>query len=159
MTLKITSLRIDKRESSNDSYGGLLSYLIVNATWKITQDDDDESDFLFNIAKAEAEEYGKVLTIESPEDYEKWLLTWDYNFETGYPGYKHCWTHKECPWHYIEKFDTFHFREWIADSVVTQALLNEIVYYKATGEMLSKYRTIPGQIILEHFQTLGRYWD
>ena len=159
MTLKITSLRIDKRESSNDSYGGLLSYLIVNATWKITQDDDDESDFLFNIAKAEAEEYGKVLTIESPEDYEKWLLTWDYNFKTGYPGYKHCWTHKDCPWHYIEKFQTFHFREWIADSVVTQALLNEIVYYKATGEMLSKYRTIPGQIILEHFQTLGRYWD
>jgi hypothetical protein len=38
-------------------------------------------------------------------------------------------------------------------------LLNEIVYYKATGEMLSKYRTIPGQVILEHFQTLGRYWD
>ena len=159
MTLKITSLRIDKRESSNDSYGGLLSYLIVNATWKITQDDDDESDFLFNIAKAEAEEYGKVLTIDSPEDYEEWLTNWDFNFETGYPGYKHCWTHKECPWHYIEKFDTFHFREWIADSVVTQALLNEIVYYKATGEMLSKYRTIPGQIILEHFQTLGRYWD
>jgi hypothetical protein len=111
------------------------------------------------MAKAEAEEYGKVLTIESPEDYEEWLTTWDFNFETGYPGYKHCWTHRECPWHYIEKFDTFHFREWIANSTVTQALLNEIVYYKATGTMLSEYRTIPGQIILEHFQTLGRYWD
>jgi hypothetical protein len=159
MTLKITSLRIDRRESSNDSYGGDLSYLIVNATWKVTQDGDDEDNFLFDLAKAEAAEYGKVLTIESPEDYEKWLLNWDFNFDKSYPRYKHCWTHRDCPWYYIEKFNTFHFREWIADSVVTQALLNEIVYYKATGEMLSKYRTIPGQIILEHFQTLGRYWD
>ena len=159
MTLKITSLRIDKRDSNNESYGGALSYLIVNATWKITQDGDDESSYLFDIAKAEANEYGKVLTIESPEDYESWLKTWDLNFLTGYPGYKNCWTHRDCPWHYIEKFQTFHFREWIADSTVTQALLNEIVYYKATGEMLSNYRTIPGQIILEHFQTLGRYWD
>ena len=159
MGLKITSLRIDKRNSTNESFGGPVPYLIVNATWKITQDGDDESDYLFNVSKAEAEEYGKVLTIESPEDYEEWLTNWDFNFETGYPGYKHCWTHRECPWHYIEKFDTFHFREWIADSAVTQALLNEIVYYKATGTMLSEYRTIPGQIILEHFQTLGRYWD
>jgi hypothetical protein len=159
MGLKITSLRIDKRNSTNESFGGPVPYLIVNATWKITQDGDDESDYLFNVSKAEAEEYGKVLTIESPEDYEEWLTNWDFNFETGYPGYKHCWAHRECPWHYIEKFDTFHFREWIADSAVTQALLNEIVYYKATGTMLSEYRTIPGQIILEHFQTLGRYWD
>jgi hypothetical protein len=159
MTLKITSLRIDKRNSNNESYGGALSYLILNATWKITQDGDDESSYLFDMAKAEANEYGKVLTIESPEDYESWLETWDLNFLTGYPGYKNCWTHRDCPWYYIEKFQTFHFREWIADSVVTQALLNEIVYYKVTGEMLSKYRTLPGQIILEHFQTLGRYWD
>jgi hypothetical protein len=159
MGLKITSLRIDKRNSTNESFGGPVPYLIVNATWKITQDGDNESDYLFDVAKAEAEEYGKVLTIESPEDYEEWLTNWDFNFETGYPGYKHCWTHRECPWHYIEKFDTFHFREWIADSAVTLALLNEIVYYKATGTMLSEYRTIPGQIILEHFQTLGRYWD
>jgi len=159
MGLKITSLRIDKRNSNNESYGGSLSYLIVNATWKITQDGVEEDNYLFDMAKAEAAEYGKVLTIESPEDYESWLKTWDYNFETGYPGYKNCWTHRDYPWRYIEKFQTFHFREWIADSVVTQALLNEIVYYKATGEMLSKYRTIPGQIILEHFQTLGRYWD
>jgi len=159
MTLKITSLRIDKRDSNNESYGGPLSYLIVNATWKITQDDAEGDSYLFDMAKAEAEEYGKVLTIESPEDYEYWMLNWDLDLKNGYPRYKHCWTHRDCPWYYIEKFQTFHFREWIADSVVTQALLNEIVYYKATGEMLSKYRTIPGQIILEHFQTLGRYWD
>jgi len=159
MTLKITSLRIDKRDSNNESYGGPLSYLIVNATWKITQDDAEGDNYLFDMAKAEANEYGKVLTIESPEDYEYWMLNWDLDLKNGYPRYKHCWTHRDCPWHYIEKFQTFHFREWIADSVVTQALLNEIVYYKATGEMLSKYRTIPGQIILEHFQTLGRYWD
>jgi len=160
MTLKITSLRIDRRNSPEESpYGSDVPYLIVNATWRIEQDGDEGSDYLFNVAKAEAEEYGKVLTIESPEDYEKWLSTWDPNLENGYPRYKHCWTPKDRPWYYIEKFQTFHFREWIADSVVTQALLNEIVYYKATGEMLSKYRTIPGQIILEHFQTLGRYWD
>jgi hypothetical protein len=159
MTLKITSLRIDRRDSNNESYGGELSYLIVNATWKITQDGDDESSYLFDMAKAEANEYGKVLTVESPEDYEYWMLNWDLNLDNGYPRYKHCWTHRDCPWYYIEKFETFHFREWIADSVVTQALLNEIVYYKVTGEMLSKYRTLPGQIILEHFQTLSRYWD
>ena len=159
MTLKITSLRIDKRDSNNESYGGSLSYLIVNGTWKIIQDDAEGDRYLFDMAKAEAEEYGKVLTIESPEDYEYWMLNWDLDLKNGYPRYKHCWTHRDCPWYYIEKFQTFHFREWIADSVVTQALLNEIVYYKATGEMLSKYRTIPGQIILEHFQTLGRYWD
>jgi len=160
MTLKITSLRVDRRNSPEDSpYGGDVPYLIVNSTWRIEQDGVEGDRYLFDMAKAESAEYGKVLTIESPKDYEKWLQTWDYNFETGYPGYKNCWTHRDCPWYYIEKFQTFHFREWIADSVVTQALLNEIVYYKATGEMLSKYRTIPGQIILQHFQTLGRYWD
>jgi hypothetical protein len=159
MGLKITSLRIDRRESPEDSYGGPCPYLIVNSTWRITQDDSEESSYLFDAAKKEADEYGRVLTIDSPSDYEKWLETWDFNFQTGYPGYKHCWTHRDCPWTYLEKFNTFHFREWIADSIVTQAILNEIVYYKATGEMLSKYRTIPGQVMLEHFQTLGRYWD
>jgi hypothetical protein len=160
MALTITSLRVDKRKSPEGaSYGGDIPYLIVNATWKIMQDDDDESDYLLNVAKAEAEEYGKVLTIESPEDYEKWLLTWDFTFETSYPGHKNCWTHKECPWNYIEKFQTFWFREWIADGPVTRAAIDEIRHFKETGKMLSEYRTVDGQIMLEHIRTLHRYWD
>jgi len=162
MKLKITSLRIDSRKSElNANGGGDVPYLMVNATWKFVPCDDDtpEDSFLYNIARGEAEDYHKVLTIESPESYEKWLLNWDFNFDSSYEGYKHCWTQKEGAWQYIEKFDTFWFREWIADSVVTKALLNEIVYYKSVGEMLSKYRTVDGQIILKHFSTLHSYWD
>ena len=59
----------------------------------------------------------------------------------------------------IEKFDTFWFREWIADSSVTRAILDEIDYYQLFGKLKSVYRHSDVGIILQHLRTLHSYWD
>ena len=149
MTLTITSLRVDER-------GTEVPFLIVNCTFKC--DKDPESyDFLQVQAKGDSEEYRQVLTIDDPEKYEASLLTWDYT--TRYPGYGKAWTHQDPVWQHIEKFDSFWFREWIADCPVTRAIVSDLAYYKEHGKLPTVYRSIDEGIILQHLRVLQQYWD
>ena len=154
MALTITSLRTDYRITP----GGIIwtqdfPYIICNATFRITDDKH-----LFERTKAECEDYRQVLSIESPELYEKWLEDWDLNFENGY-DYKRVWIHNESPFVYLEKFNTFHFREWIADTAVTRTIIAELEHYKDFGKLPSVYRHAEEYIIISHFHALDRYWD
>jgi hypothetical protein len=158
MPLTITSLRVDVRETEGwfGEDKASLSYLIVNATFKIDRDDT----FCWEQAKGDSEEYKSVLTIDDPERYVDWLMRadgWDLN--SRYDGYGRAWTHHDQPWHYIEKFDVFWFREWIADCGPTRSILAELEYYSEYGQLPSLYRTVDAQVILNHFRTLGLYWD
>jgi hypothetical protein len=83
--------------------------------------------------------------------------SWD--LKASYDGYGKAWVHGDPPWRYLEKFDCFWFREWIADSTVTRALISELQHYKDHGHLSSVYRTVESSIILSHLRTLGTYWD
>lgn len=131
-----------------------VPYLIVNATFRII---DDEH--LLERTKAEAEPYRNILTIDDPKRYEEFLLDWDANCSSRYDGYGRAWTHNEGPFTYLEKFDTFWFREWIANSIATRAIVGELEHYKEFGKLPSTYRHVEDYIVISHFDALHRYWD
>ena len=149
MTLTITSLRVDERK------GEVVPYLIINCCFTVEPETHDG--YLWAQAKGDSEEYRQVLTIDNPEKYEESLLTWDY--ATRYPGYGRAWTHQDPVWQYVEKFDTYWFREWVADCPVTRAIVKDLEHYKTHGMLPTVYRTIDEGIILQHLRTLQRYWD
>ena len=154
MTLTITNLRVDERVTpEGNMWTQDVPYLIVNSCFKI---EDDEC--LYERTKAECEDYQKVLTIKSPEDYEEFLANWDLTFENGY-DYDRAYIHQGAPYVYIEKFQTFHFRQWIADSTVTRSIIAELQYFKEHGKLPSVYRHAEEYIIMSHFNCLDRYWD
>jgi hypothetical protein len=158
MTLTITNLRVDFRNSEGwfGKGGGPCPYIIVNCCFKATKDEDT---FIWERAKGESEEYAKVLTVDDPERYLEFIMDWDLNCRTTYPGYGRAWVHKDPPWRYIEKFDTFHFREWVADCGPTRAIIKELEHYKEHGTLPSVYRSVEEGIILQHLNTLQNYWD
>ena len=149
MTLTITSLRVDERK------GETVPFLIVNCCFRVDPEANDGS--LWAQAKGDSEEYRKVLTIDDPEKYEASLLNWDYS--QRYPGYGRAWTHQDPVWQYIEKFETFWLREWVADCPVTRAIVRDLEHYKTHGMLPTVYRTIDEGIILQHLRTLQSYWD
>lgn len=160
MTIKITHLDVKAKVSPDDSYGGPVPYAIVNSTFKFLPSEDDHEKCLKNSAIAEAENYHKVLILDDPERYEKWLETeCDFSFEKNYDGWSKGWAPQDSSWVYLEKFDTFWFREWIAWTTATKAILNELFYYKSTGEFMDLYRCVPDRMVLKHFRTLQSYWD
>ena len=152
MTLTITSLRVDEIQ------GEVVPFLVVNCCFKCAKDPENY-DFLWVQAKGDSEEYRKVLTIDDPEKYLEFIMDWDLNFHTPYPGYDRAWTHQDPVWQYIEKFDTFWFREWIADCPVTRAIITDLEHYKEHGKLPTIYRSIDEGIILQHLRTLQSYWD
>ena len=155
--LEITSLKVIERVTPEGNlWEQDVPYLVVNACIKI---EDDEH--LFERTKAECEDYRSVLTIDDPERYEAHLMgTAGFDALFRYDGFGRAWTHnEEGPFHYIEKFNTFQFREWIADSPVTRAILSELEHYKQHGKLPSVYRHAEEYIIMSHFHCLDRYWD
>ena len=153
--LQITSLRADYRVTPQGSFWySDVPYFICNATFRIT---DDE--YLLERAKADASEYQKVLTIDDPERYEKHLLEDNFLTSPGYDGFGKSWVREEPPFYFIEKFSTFWFRGWCADSPVTRAIIAELEHYKEHGKLPSVYRHAGEYIILSHFWALDRYWD
>lgn len=73
--------------------------------------------------------------------------------------WKWVWTFGEPEWKYLEKFDTFWFRQWVSDCSVTRAVLSELRYFQHYGKLPSVYRQLDAGVILRHIETLGRYWD
>ena len=157
MTLIITSLRVDERET--EGWFGEekvpCPYLILNVVFKVEKDEDT---YTWERAKGSSEEYQTVLTVDDPGRYEDWICNhWD--LAKGYDGYGRAWTHQDSPWQYIEKFDCFWFREWIADCGPTRAIIQELEFYQDNGRLPSVYRSVEEGIILTHLETLQRYWD
>jgi hypothetical protein len=147
MTLTITSLRADHRSGVKSE----VPYVIFNCTFRIK---DDEH--LHGAAKAESESYTKVLTIDDPKRYEEWIHT---NWLRDYPGWGRAWTMQDPVWYYIEKFDTFWFREWISDTPVTRAIINELDYYRFFGKLPTVIRGTDEGAVLRHLRALDSYWD
>lgn len=155
MALTITSLRVDERVTpAGNLWYADVPYLIVNATFRVNEDEH-----LFERTKAEASEYSSVLTVDDPERYETWLANQCGFDQFRYDGYGRAWTRQDPPFYYLEKFETFWFRQWIADSSVTRAILGELTHFKQHGKLPSVYRHAEEYIILSHFHCLDRLWD
>lgn len=155
MTLTITSLRADYRVTPQGNlWYADVPYIILNACFKIT---DDEH--LLIRTKADADEYNEVMTIDDPERYEKHLEQDNFLTSPAYDGFGRAWTRQDPPFYYLEKFNTFWFRQWIADSSVTRAIISELEYYKQHGKLPSVYRHAEEYIIVSHFHCLDRLWD
>ena len=161
MALTITSLRVDARETEGWFNEGTrpCPYLIVNVIFKCDRSDDLHEDYTWNQAKAWSEDYTQKLSIDDPKRYEEWLMGVGWDFNTSYTGYGKAWVHGDPPWRYLEKWDVFWFREWIADCGPTRAIIAELEYYKDNGHLPSVYRTVESSIVLSHLRTLGTYWD
>lgn len=158
MGLHITSLRVDYRNTPSGKFcSEQIPYAIFNCTFRIDRDCED-GEMLWQLAKGESEEYLQVLTIESPETYEKFLSEWDFSFEQGY-DYGRAWVHNEGAWCYLEKFDTFWQREWIADSPVTRSIISELQYFRKHGKLPSNYRHLHESVVMRHMRVLHEYWD
>jgi len=154
MALTITSLRIDHRVTPQGNvWIEDVPFTIVNCTFRIT----DDEHFLER-TKADASEYSRVLTVASPEDYEAALANWDLTFKNGY-DFGRAWTTQEPPFYYLEKFSTFHFREFVADSTVTRAIIAELEYFKEHGKLPSVYRHAEEYVVISLLHMLHRLWD
>ena len=157
MTLTITNLRVDYRETENWFSDRKVScpFIILNVVFHVKKDEDT---FIWERAKGMAEEYQKTLTIDDPEKYNHWIEN-EWDLHDSYPGFGRAWVHQDPPWRYLPKFDSFWFREWIADCNVTRAIIAELQYFKYNGCLPSVYRSVEEGIILTHLETLQRYWD
>lgn len=152
--LEITSLRLDERVTPQGNvWIEDVPYLILNSTFRVTDE------HLFQRTQAEAEEYSSVLTIDDPKRYEEFISNWDLNFSSTYDGYSRAWVRNDAPFVYLEKFQTFWFRQWIADSLVTRAIIHELQHFKEHGRLPSVYRHAEEYIIMSHFHCLDRLWD
>ena len=148
--LQITSLRVNEYRGAKSD----VPYLVINATFKI---DPDTS--LWQMAKGESEEYAQRLTIDDPEKYEQWVMRESWDLKDRYEGYGRAWVPQDVPWRYLEKFDTFWFREWVADCGVTRAAIAELEYYKEHGTLASEHRSTHEYTVLRYLRCLESFWD
>ena len=81
------------------------------------------------------------------------------NHVNNQPEPKRVWTYDDPLWHYKEKFNVFHLREWVADCTVVRAALQELRLYQTEGSVKSVYRTTDEEIVLKHLETIQSYWD
>ena len=148
--LIITSLRVNEYRGAKSD----VPYLVINCTFKI---DPDTS--LWQMAKGESEEYAQRLTIDDPEKYEQWIETQCGFDQFRYPGYGRAWVPQDVPWRYLDKFDTFWFREWVADCGVTRAAIAELEHYKEHGTLASVHRSTNEYTVLRYLRCLESFWD
>ena len=153
--LEITSLKVIERVTPEGNlWEQDVPFLALNATFRI---EDDES--LFERTKAESEDYRSVLTVDDAGRYESFLLN-ECGFEQfRYDGFGRAITFNDPVLVYLDKFRTFWFREFVADSGATRAIIAELQHYKQHGKLPSVYRHAEEYIILSHFHCLDRLWD
>jgi hypothetical protein len=135
-----------------------VPYIIANVCWKVdTYGDDDLNTHKYYLGATE--DYNKVLTVDDPDRYDEFLMSNSGFTLRSYPGLERRYTLNDKKWHYLEKFDTFWLREWVADCTVTRAVLKELEVFQKTGKLESVYRSVDSHIIYQHLDTLQKYWD
>lgn len=149
-----------------------VPYLIVNCVFKC------EPGYYMEKALGRSKDYRQVIVTGTPEEeerafqaqFEESMLTEEsdegYDFLADWvnranrePQKQRVWTYDDPLWHYKEKFDVFHFREWVADCTVVRAALQELRLYQTEGSVKSVYRTTDEEIVLKHLETIQSYWD
>jgi hypothetical protein len=158
MTITITHLSWREKMTPPVGPWPAVPFLIVNICWKVTPDGDDDTHTHKMFLNA-TEDYNQVQTLDDPAKFDEFIES---NLGLGnfrYPGMERRYTLNDKKWHYLEKFDTFWSREWVADCLVTRAILRELEAYQKLGKFPSVYRGVDAHIMYQHIDTLQRYWD
>ena len=140
-----------------------VPYLIVNCVFRC------DPGYYHDKALARSQDYKQVVLTGSPEEEEREFQErvakfvdapsdWITDLAKQEPK-PMGWTYDHASWHHIEKFDVFWFREWISDCPVTRAAIQELRLYQLAGGTGSVYRSEEEEVILNHLETLQRYWD
>lgn len=139
--------------------------MIVNATFRIDKDDTENmGNILWERCLNDSKEYERVVVYSDPDKTDKWYLDRVTDLDRLWepcPYLETKYQQRDPYWMYLEKFDTFWFRQWVALSPVTEALVKEIESFIEHGslEKVATYRTWDEGIIVHHLQTLSDYWD
>ena len=159
MTITITHLSWRERVTPPVGPWPAVPYLITNICWKVTPDGDDDIHTLKSFFNA-TENYSEVPTIDDPAKFEAFVESNGvFDLFANYPGVERRYIFNDRKWVYLEKFSTFWSREWVADCLVTRAVLRELEIYQKLGKFPSVYRGVDEHIIYQHIDTLQRYWD
>lgn len=134
---------------------GEVPFGIVNLVFKVNRSHDS---WLWDCCKKESEDYVKMLSIESPEHFEKFLSDEFWDFSASYP-YEKVWVQRDSKLTYIEKFDIFWHRGWVSDNLIVRAVVQEFEHFMKTGCFPAIYRHTPGCTLLRHVETLDLSWD
>lgn len=149
-----------------------VPYLIVNCVFRC------DPGYYRDKALGRSKDYRQVIVTGSPEEEEAAFVArfdehvaatekdpeldplgeW-VDWANKQPEKQRVWTYDDPLWHYIEKFDVFHFREWVSDCPVTRAALQELRLYQIDGDTGSVYRSTEEEIVLKHLETISSYWD
>ena len=130
---------------------GDVPFIIVNCVFKYPEG-DEYTDQMKQLALSESEDYRRVLCFTDAG-----LKAWKKN-----PRPELCqqrWMLQEPVCRYLKKFDSFWFREWIADCEVTRACIRELEHYRQHGRFADVYRMTNQSVVLHHLRTFDRYWD
>jgi hypothetical protein len=153
MTVTITSLNWREKMTPPVGPWPAVPYLICNATWRV---EDEEMKDLF---MGQTESYRKVLTIDDPDKFDKYIEE-----STGlelfeYDGFDRRHIFNDTKWHYLPKFGVFWWRQYVADCTVTRSALKELEVYQKTGKLPSVYRGTDEYIVYQLLSTLDSFWD
>ena len=160
MTITITHLSWRERVTPPVGPWPAVPYLIANICWKVTPDGDDDDIYTHKSFLSATENYSEVPTIDNPARFEAFVESKGvFDVFRNYPGIEKRSIFNDKKWHYLEKFDTFWMREWIADCAVTRSILKELEVFQKTGKLESVYRGVDSHILYLHLSTLNQYWD
>ena len=120
-----------------------VPYIDVNCTFKV---EDDGYGFKDIVLSDSREYFFDRCAADSLRDLKKCQWRGAYTFREKY-------------WHYLEKFDTFWFKDCVADCYITRNCLMELEFYKSVGRLPTVYRHMSYSIVLRHLKTLSNYWD
>lgn len=136
-----------------------VPYIRVNCTFKVKVTDPHSESF-HSMLVDQSREYTQELTIDDPEKYERWFMEEGFEgFDKVYDGFGEAWFCQDPKWKYLEKFDTFQFRDAVSDNPATRFILNELSTYKRTSELICQYRCSNHGVIVRHLKALSTYWD
>jgi len=145
-------------DGTPDRIVGKVPFLSVNCTFRVNIT-GPESESLFKTLKTESEEFYKTTTVDDPEKFKGWVLTESIFSNNVYGGLGEVWVLNEPYLKYLSKFETFHYRDCIADSPVTRSILKELAEIEEKGDTFSVYRNTSDSIFVKHLKALSLYWD
>ena len=158
MTITITHLSWREKITPPVGPWPAVPYIIANICWKVTPDEDDDI-YTHKSFLSATEDYTVVPTLDDPVKFDEFIES-NCGFDFAlYPGIEKRSIFNDKKWRYLEKFDAFWMREWVADCLVTRAVLRELETYHKLGKFPSVYRGVDAHIMYQHIDTLQRYWD
>jgi hypothetical protein len=111
-------------------------------------------------AKKHSQGYYLSPTIDDIEPYLEWLKSDALlDFKSVHPSVKKAWVFVDRDFQCIDGQDTFKFADYVAQSSVTKAVIDELKYFQMHNHLSSKYRHNDDYVVLSLILTLSRFWD